>query len=40
MFQLLQLLQLIVEMLRLIKDSDKDGRPDIFDSSPIDPKVK
>lgn len=36
----MKLLLLLIELLKLIKDSDGDGRPDIFDSAPDDPKVK
>lgn len=40
MLQILKILQTIVEMLKVIKDSDGDGRVDIFDSDPDDPNVK
>ena len=40
MTKLLQLLYAIIEMLKLLKDTDGDGRPDIFDSHPNDPTKK
>ena len=40
MTKLLNLLYAIIEMLKLLKDTDGDGRPDIFDSHPNDPTKK
>ena len=40
MTKLLQLLYAIIEMLKLLKDTDGDGRPDIFDKYPNDPAKK
>lgn len=36
----MKILLLIIEILKLIRDTDGDGRPDIFDSDPDDPNVK
>lgn len=40
MSKLLELMYLLFEMLKLIKDTDGDGRPDLFDSDPQNPDVK
>jgi len=40
MTKLLQLLYAIIEMLKLLKDTDGDGRPDLFDAHPDDPTKK
>lgn len=32
--------KLLIDLLKLLKDSDADGRPDIFDSEPNNPEVK
>ena len=34
---IIQILQLLVQ---LAKDTDGDGRPDVIDADPLDPKVK
>jgi len=35
------LIKLLVELFFwILKDSDKDGRPDIFDDKPLDPEAK
>lgn len=36
----MKLLLLLIELLKLIKDSDGDGRPDLFDDYPNDPEKK
>lgn len=40
MAKLLEMLYLIAEILKLVKDTDGDGRPDLFDDDPLDPQVK
>jgi len=40
MTKLLNLLYAIIEMLKLLKDTDGDGRPDLFDAHPDDPTKK
>lgn len=30
---------LLIQLIRLLKDSDQDGVPDLFDSAPDDPTV-
>ena len=40
MVKLLELLYIILEILKVMKDTDGDGRPDIFDSHPDDPTRK
>lgn len=37
---LIRVLQLIIQILAMVKDSDGDGRADIFDSAPDDPNIK
>ena len=37
---LLKVLMLIAEILKLVKDSDKDGVIDVLDKDPVDPEVK
>lgn len=36
----LKMLELLVQLFQLIKDSDGDGRADIFDKEPDNPDVK
>jgi len=38
--RLLEFMYLIIEIMKLFKDSDGDGRPDLFDSEPHNPEVK
>ena len=40
MVKLLELLYAIIELLKVIKDTDGDGRPDLFDKFPDDPTKK
>lgn len=40
MMKILKVLYAIIELLKLIKDVDGDGRPDLFDSAPNDPEKK
>ena len=35
-----KLLLLLKEIIELLKDTDKDGRPDLFDRHPNDPERK
>lgn len=35
-----RILMLVVWLLEKLKDSDKDGRPDLFDDEPNNPEVK
>lgn len=40
MSKILAILKMIFDIFQLLKDSDGDGRPDIFDKDPADPNVK
>lgn len=40
MKNLFKLLKMILDILNVLKDSDKDGVPDIFDKKPNDPNEK
>lgn len=40
MVKMLEFMYLLIEVLKLFKDSDNDGRPDLFDSEPHNPEVK
>lgn len=40
MLRLLEVLYAVIELLKVLKDTDQDGRPDLFDSEPTNPDVK
>jgi len=40
MLKIMKILSLLIDLLKVIKDSDGDGRPDVFDDAPDDPNVK
>lgn len=40
MFKILRALELILQILNVLKDTDGDGRPDVFDSEPNNPEVQ